>query len=95
MTSQGFIISHYTQFADGLQLDRSMSILERCITDDKRKVFHAIRYAEQTIEYANRYFDEKTKRYIEKAIDWLRRERSQYSWNLEIPKLIQSLISMK
>lgn len=77
------------------ELDRSMSILERCITDDKRKVFHAIRYAEQTIEYANRYFDEKTKRYIEKAIDWLRSERSQYSWNLEIPKLIQSLISMK
>ncbi len=73
------------------ELDRSMLILEKCITNDKRKIFHAIRYAEQTLEYAKRYFDDKTKRYIDQAIDWLKSEKNQYSWNLEIPKLIQSL----
>ena len=73
------------------ELDRSMSILEKCFTDDKRKVFHAIRYADQTLEYANRYFDEKTKKYVEKAIKWLNSERIQNSWNFEIPKLIQEL----
>ena len=42
------------------QLDKSMDILEKCINDDKRKVFHAIRYAEQAKEYFNRFFDEKS-----------------------------------
>lgn len=73
------------------ELDRSMSILEKCFSDDKRKVFHAIRYAEQTLEYANRYSDEKTKKYIEKAINWLNSEKDLNYWNLEIPKLIQQL----
>ena len=72
-----------------------MSILEKCITADKRKIFHAIRYAEQTLEYANRYFDAKTKSYIEKAINWLNSEMIQNSWNLEIPKLIQLLNTLK
>lgn len=77
------------------ELDRSMTILEKCINDDKRKVFHAIRYAEQTLEYANRYFDDKTKKYIEKAISWLNSERDLNNWNFEIPKLIQSLSEIK
>jgi hypothetical protein len=77
------------------ELDRSMSILEKCITDDKRRLFHAIRYSEQAIEYANRYSDKKTSQYIEKAINWLNSEKAHNNWNLEIPKLLQSLNDIK
>jgi hypothetical protein len=77
------------------ELDRSMSILEKCINDDKRKLFHAIRYAEQVLEYANRYFDNKTEKYIDNAITWLNNEKNQNKWNSEIPKLLQSLNTLK
>ena len=60
------------------QLDKSMDILEKCINNDKRKVFHAIRYAEQAKEYFNRFYDEKSITYIMKAKEWLKKE---YKWN--------------
>lgn len=76
------------------QLDNSMAILEKCITDDKRKLFHAIRYAEQSKEYSKRYFDEKSKIYIEKSKNWLREELKKNSWNFEILNLLKELDSL-
>lgn len=73
------------------QLDRSMSILERCYNDDKRRAFHVIRYAEQTKEYAKRYFDETTKHYIQTAIRWLRSEVEHNKWNHELKRLLKDV----
>jgi tetratricopeptide (TPR) repeat protein len=73
------------------QLDYSMSILEKCITNDNRKIFHAIRYAEQVIEYSKRYFDNKTRQYLENAKSWLRVEQRKSNWNTEIRLLLKQL----
>lgn len=73
------------------QLDKSMSILERCYKDDQKRVFHVIRYAIQTKEYAKRYFDEKTKHYIKTSIEWLKSEITIHHWNSEIPRLLKEI----
>lgn len=77
------------------QLDNSMEILERCFTDDKRKVFHAIRYAEQAKEYINRYYDEKAILYIKKANDWLRSEFKDRPWDKGLHRLLKEIESIK
>ena len=77
------------------QLDKSMDILEKCINDDKRKVFHAIRYAEQAKEYLNRFYDEKSVVYIRKAKEWLRREYKDNKWDKNLFNTLQSLETIK
>ena len=77
------------------QLDKSMDILEKCINDDKRKVFHAIRYAEQAKEYLNRFYDEKSVAYIRKAKEWLRREYKDNKWDKNLFNTLQSLETIK
>ncbi|MEK6494994.1 SIR2 family protein [Myroides odoratimimus] len=77
------------------QLDNSMDILEKCFNDDKRKVFHAIRYAEQAKEYYKRFGDEKSLEYIKKAIDWLKLEYKSKTWDKGLMSLIQSLEDLK
>ncbi len=77
------------------QLDKSMDILEKCINDDKRKVFHAIRYAEQAKEYFNRFFDEKSIAYIIKAKEWLKKEYKENTWDKNLFNTLQSLEAIK
>ena len=76
------------------QLDYSMEILEKCITDDKRKLFHAIRFAYQSIEYSKRYQDSKSRDYLEKAKRWLSSELTKSSWNFEIKKLLKDIADL-
>lgn len=73
------------------QLDSSMEILEKCLYDDSRKVFHAIRYAQQSMEYLNRYYDSKAITYVEKAKDWLRKEYQERYWDKELVQTIKRL----
>lgn len=77
------------------QLDYSMEILEKCFNADKRKVFHAIRYGEQALEYINRYYDEKALNYVHKAKDWLRSEYKVREWDKELFVLINKLDQIK
>ena len=77
------------------QLDKSMDILEKCINDDKRKVFHAIRYAEQAKEYFNRFYDEKSITYIMKAKEWLKKEYKWNTWDKNLFNTLQSLEAIK
>ena len=77
------------------QLDNSMNILERCFNDDKRKVFHAVRYATQSKEYINRYYDAKAKAYVEKAKDWLKAEYKLRTWDKDLLRLYESLNEIK
>lgn len=73
------------------ELDRSMNILERCITDDKRRNFHAQRYAEQAMSYHTRYFDVDSLKYLKNAKTWLSDVRKHQPWNYEINKLLLKL----
>lgn len=77
------------------QLDKSMDILEKCINNDKRKVFHAIRYAEQAKEYFNRFYDEKSITYIMKAKEWLKKEYKWNTWDKNLFNTLQSLEAIK
>lgn len=49
-------------------LEEAMSILEKCYLSDKRKVYHAQKYAEFALKYQGKYGDDK---YIEQAYCWL------------------------
>lgn len=49
-------------------LEEAMEILEECYKSDKRKVYHAQKYAEFALEYIEK-FGENT--YIEQAFKWL------------------------
>lgn len=49
-------------------LEKSMDILSECYQSDKRKVYHAQKYAEFALSYLNIY---KDNRYIEQAFVWL------------------------
>lgn len=77
------------------QLDNSMEILEKCFNADKRKVFHAVRYAEQSIEYLNRYYDHKALAYVETAKLWLRNEYKQRTWDRELHNLLLNIEKIK
>lgn len=56
-------------------LDKSMSILESCYNWDKRKIFHAIVFADHAIQYHKVYDDEISKTYLIKAKNWLLKEQ--------------------
>lgn len=49
-------------------LEEAMDILEKCYLSDKRKVYHAQKYAEFALKYFEKYSDSK---YIEQAFCWL------------------------
>ena len=53
------------------QLDKSMEILEKCMTADARKRFHAYTYARQALRYHGRFSDEKSAQYLYTAKSWL------------------------
>jgi hypothetical protein len=69
------------------ELDKSMDILERCYGDDNRKTFHVIRYANQALQYNEKYGDEKSQEYLINAINWLKGETKREPWNRELFKL--------
>lgn len=68
-----------------MELHNSMAILEKCISNDARKRFHANTYGQQAIRYAQKYKnDEQSVRYLQKAYQWLDRELKESSWDKEI-----------
>jgi|WetSurMetagenome_2_1015567.scaffolds.fasta_scaffold00675_13 hypothetical protein len=73
------------------QLDKSMGILDRCYSDDKRRTFHAIRYGEQAIQYNDRYFDAISFNYLNNALKWLNEEQKRAYWNRDIFYLLKKI----
>lgn len=70
-----------------LELDRSMSILEKCMNNDSRKRFHANVYGSQAIKYFKRYGDDKAKQYLQQALEWLNKEIDHSVWDIETRKI--------
>lgn len=56
-------------------LDDSMRTLAECHELDLRKTYHALKYADHAMRYYDKYRDEKSLQYLEKAKEWLSEER--------------------
>ena len=70
------------------QLDKAMSILATCYKSDKRKVYHAQKYAEYAIFISEKYQDGQ---YLETAKEWLRKEEMGDSVSTRTKKLIEKV----
>jgi hypothetical protein len=58
-----------------------METLRRCYSADRRKSYHATRFAEQAIQYEHIYHDDKSRQYLEIASAWLSEQIQQNEWN--------------
>ncbi|MCQ2130637.1 MAG: SIR2 family protein [Bacteroidales bacterium] len=73
------------------QLDLSMSILEKCMTADARKPFHAKTYAKQSIKYYSRFPDKRAEQYLKTAVFWLNNVIKSAPWDDEAIKLLDQV----
>lgn len=76
-------------------LDKSMQIIKKCYQDDQRKTYHAIVFAEQSLEYFTIFGDAIAKDYLESANNWLSEIEIEKKYNykakylsLEIQKIL-------
>lgn len=73
------------------QMDNSMNILQKCIDDDRNSTFHAIRYAQQAIEYFNMYNDAQAIQYLNNAAVWLTQKAKVKKGNSEIKRNLNKI----
>ena len=57
-------------------------------SQDKRKTYHALTFADHAIQYWNIYADNVACNYLETAKNWLEEERKNTPWNLPIKRLL-------
>jgi hypothetical protein len=72
-------------------LDRSMQILKKCYQDDQRKTYHAITFAEQSLEYFSRFGDATAMEYLELASKWLSEIEVEKKYNHRAKTLISQI----
>lgn len=58
-------------------LDESMEALEQCHSADVRKAFHAMSYADHSMQYWKKYRDNTAILYLEKSKEWLSEEADE------------------
>ncbi|OIQ49374.1 hypothetical protein BerOc1_01299 [Pseudodesulfovibrio hydrargyri] len=68
-------------------LNQSMEILSECYLSDKRKVYHALTFADFALKYNDKYGDEQSQEYMKKAYEWLQREHKAQPWHRGISRL--------
>ena len=69
-------------------LQESMEILRECYRQDKRKVYHAITFADHALKYDNRFGRVKSKEYLDTALGWLNEEQERSPWNRNVKRLV-------
>lgn len=72
-------------------LDKSMNILKKCYSEDSRKTYHAVTFAEQSIEYFTKYSDGAAKEYLALSVDWLKEARIERKYNYRMKLLLRQL----
>ncbi|MGA2352770.1 MAG: SIR2 family protein [Terracidiphilus sp.] len=72
-------------------LDRSMGILAECYKSDSRKVYHAVTFADQSIQYFDLYADQPAQKYLETSAKWLRDEARTNAWNRSVLRLLRQV----
>lgn len=70
------------------QLEKAMSILATCYKSDKRKVYHAQKYAEYAVFISERHRDGQ---YLETAKEWLQKEEMGDAVSSRTRKLIEKV----
>jgi hypothetical protein len=75
-------------------LNQSMSILEKCMKDDARKRFHALRYGKQALQYYEKYNDDQSRIYVVKAKEWLDSQIKENAWDYEAKSVRDQLIEV-
>jgi tetratricopeptide (TPR) repeat protein len=77
-------------------LDESMQILQRCYTEDLRKVYHAKVFADQAVRYANKFPDStRSLEYLDQASTWLNVELKSRPGDRSINQLLRDLKSTR
>lgn len=75
-------------------LDESMQILQKCYTDDLRKVYHAKVFADQAVKYSVKFPDSPSSlKYLDQASTWLQAELKSRQGDRSINRLLRSLKS--
>ena len=69
-------------------LDNSMEILISCYKEDRRKLYHAKKFAEQSIEYYDRFGDSKSIDYLSQAKIWIDEEMKINNWHRDLRRLL-------
>ena len=69
-------------------LQKSMEILRECHTYDKRKVYHAITFADHALKYDERFGREDAQEYLDTALRWLHEEQKRSPWNRKVKRLV-------
>ena len=72
-------------------LNQSMEILAQCYKDDKRKIYHAIIFADQAISYFEKYGDSVARTYLKTANQWLKEELEKSSWNRNLKRMYERI----
>lgn len=77
-------------------LDESMQILQKCYTEDLRKVYHAKVFADQAVKYANKFPDSPSSlEYLDQASTWLNAELKSRQGDRAINQLLRDLKSTR
>jgi hypothetical protein len=77
-------------------LDESMQILQKCYTEDLRKVYHAKVFADQSVKYANKFPDSpRALEYLDQASTWLNAELRSRQGDRAINQLLRDLKSKR
>ncbi|MBU1664183.1 MAG: hypothetical protein KKG92_02140, partial [Gammaproteobacteria bacterium] len=75
-------------------LDESMQILQKCYTEDLRKVYHAKVFADQTVKYAKKFpYSPRSLEYLNQASAWLNAELKLRQGDRAINQLLRDLKS--
>lgn len=72
-------------------LCRSMEILKECYTRDRRKLYHAIVFGKQAVEFHNIYADDVSRNYSILAQRWLAEEERRSPWNYDVRNIHRKL----
>jgi hypothetical protein len=72
-------------------LDESMKILAECHSFDRRKLYHAVAFADQALQYFDLYADAAASNYLGTAARWLREEKRSNPWNRNIDRLLRQV----
>jgi hypothetical protein len=70
-----------------LTLDKSMEILKSCYYEDQRKTYHAITFAEQSLEYFARFSDNTAQDYLKLSEKWLKEVQIERKYNIRARSL--------
>lgn len=73
-------------------LDESMTILQKCYTDDLKKIYHAKVFSDQAVKYAAKFPKSETSiEYLDQAVKWLNNELKSRIGDRAINNLLREL----